>query len=379
VKPIVLLCPRIPPSRDGVGDYTVFLAAELAKTRPVTIVTTQQQLPDPAGSDRIEIHRWDGKPETLLHLLAAIQPELVNIQWVPGLWARLGFNPALPSLVMRLRWAGYRVLTTVHETYVGFDHWKHFLVGPLQRLTLWPLVMASSKVAAASQSYVSGMRRVVPWRSDDVFWMPVGSNVPMMQMPPEGRGASRHAMGIPEDALVVAAFSPFAAGKDAALLEASWNRVCADHPNAHLLLIGVTPEAAAARLPNLAAVDRLTCTGYLPRTEVSHCLSQADIFIAPFRNGMSCKRGSVMAALQHGLAVVTTRGAMTEPQVFDAAPMVMTDADAPETYIEACAALAEDHDTRSRLGAEAGVFYRRQFDWPVLAHTLAAHCLNGGK
>jgi glycosyltransferase involved in cell wall biosynthesis len=378
LTPIAFICPKIPPSRDGVGDYTYCLASEIAKTRPAAIITSQSDLP--ASSAALGIHHWDGRNTRMLSaILEKVRPGLINIQWVPSLWGRFGFNPLLPILAGRLRWSGYRVVTTVHETYVDFDHWKHYIYGPMQRLTLWPLVVASTNVAATSPVYVANLRRIMPWRPQDVFWLPSGSNIPRTPVCPADRAARRRALGFGEDGIIVAAFSPLAAGKNIALLAEAWTRLATDHRQARLLLIGVTREEVEGRRQFTSANDRVTYTGYLSGVDVSAYLSISDMFLAPFHNGVSCKRSSVMAALQHELPVVTTRGPMTESPVFDSGPLLMTDSNADNKYIEECTALAGDKQAQMSLGAAAGEFYCRHFDWPVIAKTLTAHCLNAGQ
>ena len=67
----------------------------------------------------------------------------------------------VPLLVRRLRHAGYRIVTTVHEPYVPFDMWRRLPMGIVQRLELWLLVMSSAKIAVTISTWTR-MRRTVP-------------------------------------------------------------------------------------------------------------------------------------------------------------------------------------------------------------------------
>jgi glycosyltransferase involved in cell wall biosynthesis len=47
-------------------------------------------------------------------------------------------------------------------------------------------------------------------------------------------------------------------------------------------------------------------TGFAPSSEVSACLSAADICVLPFRDGASFRNGTLVAAIAHHLVLVTT-------------------------------------------------------------------------
>ncbi|MBT7855951.1 MAG: glycosyltransferase, partial [Nitrospinaceae bacterium] len=52
--------------------------------------------------------------------------------------------------------------------------------------------------------------------------------------------------------------------------------------------------------------DDVIWTGYVTPEEVTEILLAADLFLAPFDGGISSRRGSLMAAIAHGLPVVST-------------------------------------------------------------------------
>ena len=81
------------------------------------------------------------------------------------------------------------------------------------------------------------------------------------------------------------------------------------------LLIGHGGDRMAARLveahPDLNG--RLTATGTLPPADVSRHLQACDLMIQTYPDGVSSRRTSLMAALAHGVATVTSAGRHTEP------------------------------------------------------------------
>jgi glycosyltransferase involved in cell wall biosynthesis len=97
-----------------------------------------------------------------------------------------------------------------------------------------------------------------------------------------------------------------------------------------------------------------------------------DLYLAPFVAGVSTRRGSFMAALQHGVPTVATAGAQTDPILHrnDGNAFVLR----PETDVDAFAeiafALQNDPDRRRQIGRAARRLYRNEFDWTVLARRV---------
>jgi glycosyltransferase involved in cell wall biosynthesis len=60
---------------------------------------------------------------------------------------------------------------------------------------------------------------------------------------------------------------------------------------------------------------RVQALGYLAAPEVSLWLQVATLVLAPMMEGVSARKGTVMAALQHGKAVVTTKGPQTRDDI----------------------------------------------------------------
>ena len=56
-------------------------------------------------------------------------------------------------------------------------------------------------------------------------------------------------------------------------------------------------------------------TGYLEDAAVSGYLAAADVVALPFNDGASYRRGTLMAAIQHGCAIVTTKPRRPNPDV----------------------------------------------------------------
>jgi glycosyltransferase involved in cell wall biosynthesis len=146
--------------------------------------------------------------------------------------------------------------------------------------------------------------------------IPIGANVP--RKPPAGydRVKWREGRGLPEDAAVAAYFGFLNStkGLDDLLRALAALREKGDY---RLLMVGgglgssdptnrSTADSLAALARDLGVQDRLVWTGYLPPEEVSAALLAADFAVLPYADGASFRRGSLLAALEHGLPIVTT-------------------------------------------------------------------------
>lgn len=372
VKPIVLLCPKIPPSRDGVGDYTYCLATELAKTQPVAIITNQLERTDASRrSPNVEIHQWDGRGfDSLVAILDRLEPSFINVQWVPFLWGRWGINFSLPWTVLRLRRAGYRVVTTVHEPYVPFGRLKTLPMAIIQRLELWLLIFGSAKVAVSISAWTETLQTRFFWRKRDIFWLPVGSNIPAVPMTAPERAELRRSLGVGTDDLLVMMFNPGGTGKMVDLAAKGWEAILLAHPSAKLMLIGCSDGTPVSQ--QFSSPDRVRCAGYVEPEEVSRLLSSADLCLAPYIDGISARRGSVIAAIAHGLPIVSTTGRLTDRALFDASPILLADVNDGPAFVARATRLAGDAGERKALRCRLMAFHDRHFSWPSIAGPLLA-------
>jgi glycosyltransferase involved in cell wall biosynthesis len=133
--------------------------------------------------------------------------------------------------------------------------------------------------------------------------------------------------------------------------------------------------------------ERVSITGHCAADEVSAHLLAADLAALPFADGASFRRGSLLAALAHGVPVVTTQNAerKTKNEVQSdthrspfIAHRLQDDENVllipPEDSVELAAAierLASDMALRARIGA-GGRALAAQFSWETIAARHAA-------
>jgi glycosyltransferase involved in cell wall biosynthesis len=290
--------------------------------------------------------------------------DAVVVQYNPFLWGRWGFAPWLPATVAGMRRAAARptIALMVHEPYVPMTDWRTTAMGLWQRLQLFTLRANADLVFASIEAWAEGFRRSLPRRP--VYHLPVGSNFPDESA---SRAEERSRLGLDSDTVVLAALGT---GHPSRLMEyvaASGNAVARERGRCVVFNLG----AGAPPLGDLGPRVELHEPGALPAVQLARRLAAADVFLAPFVDGVSTRRGSLMAALQHGLPVVGTEGRLTCGALRGApSALRLVAVDRADLFVESALRLARRAEERRTLGDAARELYARCFDWPVVAERM---------
>jgi glycosyltransferase involved in cell wall biosynthesis len=110
-------------------------------------------------------------------------------------------------------------------------------------------------------------------------------------------------------------------------------------------------------------------TGGLPAKDVSALLSACDLMIQPYPEGVTTRRGSMMAALAHQRAIVTTAGILTEPLWSESGAVALAPTGDHEALFALMERLGADDDERSRIASAGKRLYEERF---ALRHTITA-------
>jgi glycosyltransferase involved in cell wall biosynthesis len=354
-----------------VGDYTWRLAGETAKTCEVVLVTARDQTDAPRDRTfRVvaEVPSWGPRGMLALwRIIRRIGPAWVSLQYVPYLYHPKGLNVWLPLVVLALRMSGVRVVLHVHEPFVPLDTVKHVPVGLVQRLTFVLLVAGSRKVVLTVAVWTRMFRRWFFWRASDIVWIPVGSNIPRREWSEEQRQKTRAELGAGPDDVVLAAMNPFGGGKLPGFVWDAWTRLAGQPRVAALLLIGAERRDAIRAGVQPPRPDAIVYTGYVTAETASRLLSCADVFMAPFVDGISARRTSALCGMEHGVATVTTRGHLTDPHLFEACPAILVTTAGSAAFCDAVEALVKSPERRTALAHGASQFFARHFTLPMLA------------
>ncbi len=145
-----------------------------------------------------------------------------------------------------------------------------------------------------------------------------------------------------------------------------------ENPSIAVVLIGRNSERSRAELVELAPhlADRIHATGGLAPVPLSIALQACDVLVQPYPDGATTRRGSLMAALAHGVAVVTTDGPLTEPLWRQSGGVRLVASDDMSALGLAALSLVADKTARVALGQSGRQLYREQFDVAHAVHAL---------
>lgn len=365
-----------PPARGGVSDYTQAVSAGLAAAGDVVHVWC----PEAAGSHvpppGVHVHRVQGPwrredlAEADAELDALPRPKRLLVQWVPHAYGSRALNVGFCRWVHRRSRAGDIVDLMVHEPFLAFGEGplRQNVAAAVHRVMVALLLRAARRVWVAVPAWVDCLRPWAPKRHLDYCWLPVPSNVPVVS---DAAGVSDVRSKLAGDKnLIIGHFSTYGPQirRDlTALVPKLLNAL----PDAHLLLLGRGGQSMAAALQACAEsqAKRICATGGIDAEALSRHLQACDLMVQPYPDGASTRRGTLMAALAHGVPVVTTVGRLSE-SFWQASPAVATvPAGQLSELLDAAVDLASDAARRREQSVRARELYEARFD---VRHTVRA-------
>ncbi|MFO0951443.1 MAG: glycosyltransferase family 4 protein [Isosphaeraceae bacterium] len=364
-----LLTGEYPPIPGGVGDYTALLAAGLAETgADVHVWTTQADGPTPAA-EGVTVHRerpgWSPDDLKLLgeSLDAFPKPRRFVVQYAPNAWGYKGLNLGFCRWVLGRAHAGDEVRVMFHEVAYPFEPFgkpTRWVLAAAHRVMARTLMKASTYVDVSIPAWEATLRRCAPEVRLPIGRRPVPSNIPVVD-DPDGVAEVRRRVA-PGGEAIVGSFSSFSS-LTGPLLSAALPKVLLGSPGRVGLLIGHGGDAMAARLsaayPELKG--RILATGAVAPADVSRHLQACDLAIQTYPDGVTGRRGSVMALLAHGVPVATNRGRLSEAFWAESAAVSLAPEPQAGAIVRAAEALLADPAERERVGAAGRDLHERRF------------------
>ncbi len=364
---IHLISAALPPQRDGIGDYTACLASELSRSAEVTVLTGMPRpAPIPGVCVQTAFSAQDpASVRQIAQIAAADRPDWALLQYNPFCYGRWGLNLHLPETMRRLRRVspGTRVAVMVHEPFVPVITPQFAVLAAWQRWQLWRLGGDADVLFFSIDAWQRRFQRWFPGKP--VYHLPVGSNIPRV---PICRAEARARLGIQEDAVVLGLFGTAGGGRMLERFKEALTALRAAGVPAQALYVGPDSREICMALGDANVIAE----GPFPAEEVSRRLSAMDISLAAYGDGVSTRRGAFMAALQHGLATVGTRGPLTDAVLEQESPhsFLLADVNKPDPFSAAAVGLAENARLRQRFGQEAQRLYAREFAWAAIVQKL---------
>jgi glycosyltransferase involved in cell wall biosynthesis len=365
-----------PPMRCGVGDYTAQLCDHLSRlAMNVHVLTSRPARAELRmdGANLLEVHplieHWNFRALGIIkNAVAEIKPDIIDLQWPTAAYGHSLAVNLLPFFLRTTIAPKTALVTTLHELRY-FNLWT--------QLRVLPALAFSQRLILVDPLDLEAVRRLLPPAAVRCRQIPIGSNLPVVGKS-YNRAECRRRLGFTDENFVVGFFGFANAPKGMETLFAALRLLKDALPGLRLLLLSQLSDASGyqARLKHDLKATGLSAITVNPEYAeprlAAEMLAGADCAVLPFVDGVSVKRGSLMACLAQGLPIVTTtpvRGEINEFQ--HKVNMLLVPPRDAKSLAEAVRTLVEDPDLRARLALGAWDLARR-FSWDDIAQRQLA-------
>jgi len=363
-----IIAPVLPPALNGIGDYTAQLAAEVAGSHKITLLTGLDQTPQQIPGVTIKnLFSVDDRP-SIKHVAQYVIdecPDWVLLQYNPFAYGKWGLNLDLPAAMQKIKKASPKTkfALMVHEPFVPILDIKHAVMTTWQRWQLLRLGQLADLVFFSIDPWARKFRKWYPGKP--LVHLPVSSNIPLVA---GSRDAVRSQLGISPETLVLGYFGTFHNFRMPHWVRDAARHVAPSGENALILYVGPHTEAVTQSLGNFPTISE----GRLSAEDVSLRLRAMDIYLAPFLDGVSTRRTSLISALQHGVPTVGTKGYHTDEMLSreDGKSLLLADVNDQQDFNKQVARLANDAALRETLSCNARTFFDDNFTWPRIASRM---------
>jgi glycosyltransferase involved in cell wall biosynthesis len=351
VKAWHLVTPEAPPLMGGVSEHSRVLAAAAAERGlDVHVWTT----PGAQPANSLQVHTTLGAftPADLAQTDGALDkhpaPRDILVQWVPHGFGYRGMNVHIARWVARRAAKGDRVDVMVHEPFV--EYFGGSLIQPARGLVQRHMTRTVLRAARRVWMSIPGWEsRLLPMLRDASVLrvLPVPGTIPVDRSMSAIADVRGRALGSARR--LVGYFGAGGAYAEAAL-RAAVRGLTAKRQDLAFLCIGRGSAEVAAGVE----APRVTATGAIDLTSLSHHLSACDVLLQPYVDGVSGRRTTTISALEHGIPVATTVGALSEPFWKDSRAVAVAPAEAPQLLVGAVEELlAEERHAEAQSAAVA--------------------------
>lgn len=364
-----------PPMQGGVGAYSQVLARHfiLQGHKVFVFSSNLANEPDPAIPLTADVGRWNFRALWAIRRWAnENMVDVISLQFETAAYQMSPWIHFLPDIMREVP-----VVTTFHDLLVPYLFPK---AGRLRAWIVNHLARASDGVIVTNQEDMLRLRTL-----PRTHLIPIGSNI-LTTLPADFTPETwRAKAGASPDDFLIAHFGFINRSKGVHILmeDVALIREKYKYPLKVVMIGGRTGTSDTTNAAYVEDIDRLIerlglaphvyWTGFIEDDEVSAFLTASDAVVLPFLDGASYRRGSLMAAVYHGCAIITSEPRVDIPLFIDSENMLLAraeiiDPDAPPFMHVACEILElyRKPDLRERLrkGAKA---LASNFGWSQIA------------
>ena len=335
MQKILIICPTYGNAVEALSVHTKMMKSYFSRHFEVAIMATARQ--DDSATN------MDPEPNVRLIELAGawnfislitkqpqikeFDPDKIFIQYVPFLYGRGGINLGFPLWVMLMRiFSRASIEIYCHELYYPFEiklksmvmHFSHIIM-------LLILGISAHKILVTTRNFEKLMKRLLFFKKK-IYWLPVGPNIEKTRVDDNACEAFRIKHSIAFTDFVLGSFGTFHPSKNYHLIFKILMKIKTQAKiPIKFIMIGQDEEKLLKYLGEddfhqLKGI--VITTGQLDDSEVNIAFAVMDLYLGYFTDGLTTRRGSIMAAMQAGLPIISTIGHATEecfikqPQIY---------------------------------------------------------------
>jgi glycosyltransferase involved in cell wall biosynthesis len=354
VMNITFLSGSYPVMPCGVGDYTYNLVKSLSKLDKtnVTVITSKQARPYvdtnisimmmPSWSI-INMHR-------LVKYILISKPDILHIQY-PAKGYGKGLSANLIPLVIKILNSNLPIVVTIHEFHVA-----HLV----RKLSMFFLLFYAKAIIISDINEYHSLNKLLLWRkqSNKIVTIPLAPNIPLK---------SKHIPKRDIDIAMLCYFGFLSKTKNIKFLFAVLSKLFIEGLPFKFLFIGGFSQNDRAYIQELGKkhhiLNLISFSGYRSCEDVSRLLAGCDIALFPFCDGVTLRRASLIAAMQHGLPVVTTGAKGQIPSGLSHGDNIMlSEVDDVDGFTKSIREIVNDYNLRIKISNNAKK-WSEPFNW----------------
>lgn len=350
--------------RGGVGDYTVRLTDSLIERGHEIFLLSSDGTNSPHPDIPLTtVPRWSvGALRTTQRWQQQNALDVVNLQYQTAAYNMSPFVHFLPHFAVNF-------VTTFHDLRVPYLFPK---AGKLRHWLVKHLARRSDAAIVTNEEDRAELQLI-----RDTDFIPIGSNITVVPASPAELTHFRQQHQIAADDFIVAFFGFLHPTKGIRYLIEAAQIARKEGIPLRLVIVGGrshTSDPLVAEyadeidqlLADTALEDRVIWTGFIEEEQASRWLQVADTVILPFNPGASLRNGSIIAAIMHGCAIITTEPQAPSIVYEDGEHMMLVERQNAAALSSAIQKLYADQGLRQRLRAGAGEL-RHLFTWQSIA------------
>ena len=358
---IALICQNYPPSmkEGGVSHYTQRLAQSLCKMgNNVFIITGEGYTGNGSDGDVTVLRfpeKWNRRTvREMVTILKSLSIDTVNLQYTPSMYPK--------SFKFAWRYLAKQFVATIslHTLWGG---------SRINYLFALSLLQSSDGIIATNSEIIYLLKKYFRILLKKVQFIPIGPNIESVK---ESISAENifNKYHLNREWKVITYFGMVYPGKGLSLLlKAAEILIKCYEVDTQLLIVGgglsdldkyIIEKRDLAK--KLGIGSRVIWTGKIEENEVTDLLSLSDLVVLPFSAGASDRRGSLLTALAHKKAVITTKPKIPIPLFKNRVNMAWPKTSEPDELAKVIKQILTDSQFKAKLENGASKLMHR-YEW----------------